>query len=664
MKNVNKYERQYFMPPVCEYDWAKKDHIEKAPIWCSVDLRDGNQALIEPMSLDEKLEFFQMLVDIGFKEIEVGFPAASETEFIFMRTLIERDMIPDDVTVQVLTQAREHIIKKTFEAVKGAPHAVIHLYNSTSVAQREQVFKKSKEQIKQLAVDGAELLKKLADETEGDFSFEYSPESFHGTEVDYAVEVCNAVLDVWQPSAQNKAIINIPATVETAMPHVFATQIEYVSKNLKYRDNVVLSLHPHNDRGCGVSDAELGLLAGADRIEGTLFGNGERTGNVDIITVAMNMYSYGIDPQLDFSNMPHIREVYERLTRMQVNDRQPYAGNLVFSAFSGSHQDAISKGMTWREEHKTDKWTVPYLPIDPKDIGRTYDGDVIRINSQSGKGGISYILKQNFGVVLPEAMREDVGYAIKQVSDEMHQELSPQNVYEIFEEQYLHSMNYFRITESHFKQLADGIMAEVTILNGEKETVIDANGNGRLDAVSNAVKQFFNIDYTLMNYEEHALTQTTSSKAIAYVCIKKDNTTYWGAGIDEDIIKASIQALCVSVNKMLAVQKGNACEDVRLTKMLNYIQNHYQNVTLADMSQEFHLTEPYISKYIREKSGVTFGEHVTNIRMKKACTLLKNGNMTAENIAASIGYPNVEHFSRTFKKKYHMTPIQYRESKN
>ena len=323
MKNFEKYERQYFLPPVCEYDWVKKDYIDKAPIWCSVDLRDGNQALIEPMSLDEKLEFFQMLVDIGFKEIEVGFPAASETEFIFMRTLIERDMIPEDVTVQVLTQAREHIIKKTFEAVKGAPHAVIHLYNSTSVAQREQVFKKDKEQIKKLAVDGAELLKKLASETDGDFSFEYSPESFHGTEVEYAVEVCNAVLDVWQPDAAHKAIINIPATVETAMPHVFATQIEYVSKNLKYRDHVVLSLHPHNDRGCGVADSELGLLAGADRIEGTLFGNGERTGNVDIITLAMNMFSYGIDPLLDFADMPRIRATYERLTRMQVGDRSP-----------------------------------------------------------------------------------------------------------------------------------------------------------------------------------------------------------------------------------------------------------------------------------------------------------------------------------------------------
>lgn len=664
MKHYENYERAYFMPPECTYDWVKKEYLTKAPIWCSVDLRDGNQALVEPMSLEEKIQFFQMLVKIGFKQIEVGFPAASETEYDFVRTLIEQDMIPEDVTIQVLTQAREHIIRKTFEAIEGAQNVIVHLYLSTSVAQREQVFHKSKEEIIKTAVDGAIMVKELADKQSGNIYLQYSPESCTGTEVDYAVEICNAVLDIWQPTPDHKAIINIPATVENSIPHVFATQIEYIHKHLKYRDAVLLSLHPHNDRGCAVADAELGVLAGADRIEGTLFGNGERTGNMDIVTMAMNLFSHGIDPELDFSDISAIRAGYETYTGMKVHERQPYAGDLVFTAFSGSHQDAISKGMTWRVEHKTDKWTVPYLPIDPKDIGRTYDGDVIRINSQSGKGGISYILKQNFGVVLPEAMREDVGYAIKQVSDEMHQELSPQNVYEIFEEQYLHSMNYFRITESHFKQLADGIMAEVTILNGEKETVIDANGNGRLDAVSNAVKQFFNIDYTLMNYEEHALTQTTSSKAIAYVCIKKDNTTYWGAGIDEDIIKASIQALCVSVNKMLAVQKGNACEDVRLTKMLNYIQNHYQNVTLADMSQEFHLTEPYISKYIREKSGVTFGEHVTNIRMKKACTLLKNGNMTAENIASSIGYPNVEHFSRTFKKKYHMTPIQYRESKN
>lgn len=661
MKNSNKYIRQYFMPPVCEYDWVKRDYIDKPPVWCSVDLRDGNQALIEPMSLEEKIEFFQMLVDIGFKEIEVGFPAASETEYIFMRTLIERDMIPDDVTVQVLTQAREHIIRKTFEAVKGAPHAVIHLYNSTSVAQREQVFKKGKEQIKQLAIDGAKLLKTLADETEGDFSFEYSPESFHGTEVDYAVEVCNAVLDVWQPSADNKAIINIPATVETAMPHVFATQIEYVSKNLKYRDNVVLSLHPHNDRGTGVADAELGLLAGADRIEGTLFGNGERTGNVDIITLAMNMYSHGIDPGLEFSNMPEIRDKYERLTRMTVNARQPYAGDLVFSAFSGSHQDAIAKGMAWREEKKLDKWTVPYLPIDPVDVGRTYDGDVIRINSQSGKGGVSYILKQNFSIALPEKMREEVGYAVKQVSDEEHKELSPQWVYEIFENNYIENTPYFNISECHFKQ-NDGIMAEATICCGEKKTIVDANGNGRLDAVSNTIKQYFGISYELSVYEEHALSHGSSSKAMAYVGITYDGRMYWGAGIDEDIIKASIHALTVAVNKLPQIGCNDNSKDDRLMAMINFIQSNYQYVTLEALAAKFHLSEPYISKFIKDKSGKTFGEHVAYVRMKKAKVLLKNGNMTVENIALAVGYQNVEHFNRLFKKMFEMTPVQYRNS--
>ena len=549
MKNFDKYERQYFLPPVCEYDWAKKDYIEKAPIWCSVDLRDGNQALIEPMSLDEKLEFFQMLVDIGFKEIEVGFPAASETEFIFMRTLIERDMIPDDVTVQVLTQAREHIIKKTFEAVKGAPHAVIHLYNSTSVAQREQVFKKDKEHIMQLAVDGAKLLKRLASETEGDFSFEYSPESFHGTEVDYAVDVCNAVLDVWEPDAAHKAIINIPATVETAMPHVFATQIEYVSKHLHHRENVVLSLHPHNDRGCGVSDAELGILAGADRIEGTLFGNGERTGNVDIITLAMNMFSYGVDPKLDFADMPRIRETYERLTRMHVHERSPYAGDLVFSAFSGSHQDAIAKGMAWREEKKLKTWTVPYLPIDPMDVGRTYDADVIRINSQSGKGGVGYILETKFGLNLPPKMREAMGYAAKAVSDHKHKELHPDEIFSLFKSTFENVVEPYSINEVHFQQKDGGIVTRVTSTFCGKTIVTEAAGNGRLDAVSNALKKAYELKYTLETYQEHALEQSSTSKAIAYVGIRKpDGSLAWGAGVDPDIIRASIDALVTAIN--------------------------------------------------------------------------------------------------------------------
>ncbi|MCI5621736.1 MAG: 2-isopropylmalate synthase [Lachnospiraceae bacterium] len=662
MKGYDKYERGYFMPPECTYDWVKKDYIDTPPIWCSVDLRDGNQALIEPMSLEEKLQFFEMLVKIGFKEIEVGFPAASETEYNFMRALIERNMIPDDVTVQVLTQAREHIIKKTFEAVKGAPHAVIHLYNSTSVAQREQVFKKDKEQIKQIAIDGAKLLKKLADETEGNFSFEYSPESFHGTEVDYALEVCNAVLDVWQPTADNKAIINIPATVEAAMPHVFATQIEYLNKNMKYRSAVTLSLHPHNDRGTGVSDAELGLLAGADRIEGTLFGNGERTGNVDIVTLAMNMFSHGVNPGLDFSNMPEIRANYENFTRMHVYERQPYAGDLVFTAFSGSHQDAIAKGMAWREEKHLKKWTVPYLPVDPVDVGRTYDSDVIRINSQSGKGGVSYILKQNFGISLPEKMREEVGYLVKHVSDEEHKELSPQWVYQIFEDKYVNQQPHFTIPECHFKQV-DGIIAEATIHQGDCSTIVHANGNGRLDAVSNIIKQYFNISYELSIYEEHALSHGSSSKAMTYVGITYQEKMYWGVGIHDDIITSSINALVVAVNQLPMIGTDETIPDERLTAMQNYIQANYQTVTLEDMAKQFHLSEPYISKYIKEKSGKTFVELVQNVKMKKARTLLKNGNMTVENIAYAVGYQNVEHFNRLFKKKYGMTPVQYRNSK-
>ena len=662
MKNYQKYEKSYFMPPEVTYDWAKKDSVEQPPKWCSVDLRDGNQALIEPMSLDEKLEIFQMLVDIGFKEIEVGFPAASETEYQFMRTLIEKDMIPDDVTVQVLTQAREHIIKRTFEAVKGAPHAVIHLYNSTSVAQREQVFRKDKEQVKQLAIDGAKLLLKLANETDGNFTFEYSPESFHGTEVDYAVEVCNAVLDVWQPTADNKAIINIPTTVENAMPHTFACQLEYVHKHLKHRENVVLSLHPHNDRGCGVATAELGILAGADRIEGTLFGNGERTGNVDIITLGMNMYSQGVDPGLDFSNMRKIRETYERLTRMQVYDRQPYSGDLVFTAFSGSHQDAIAKGMAWRDEKKCDKWTVPYLPIDPKDVGREYDSDVIRINSQSGKGGVNYILMHSHGINLPKAMREEVGYMVKDVSDKAHKELTPDWVYQIFSDHYINTKSIFHIDECHFKQV-DGITAEVTINHAGESKVITSNGNGRLDAVSNAIKQYFNISYELSFYEEHSLTKGSSSKAVAYVGIICNGKTFWGVGIDPDIIRASIEALIVAVNKIEELGSADACTDARMIEIMNYVQANYIDITLDDLAEKFFLSKPYLSKYIKEKSGMTFGDLVKKIRMKKAKALLKSSNMTVENIAMSVGYQNVEHFNRLFKKAYDMTPMQFRNQK-
>lgn len=553
MDVAKKYHTQYFLPPVECFDWVKKDTITKAPIWCSVDLRDGNQALIEPMSLEQKLVFFKMLVDIGFKEIEVGFPAASDTEYQFMRALIERNMIPDDVTVQVLTQAREHIIKKTFEAVKGAPHAIVHLYNSTSVAQREQVFKKSKEEVLNIAVEGAKLLNDLADETEGNFSFEYSPESFPGTEVDYALEVCNAVLDVWKPTPDHKAIINIPTTVQIAMSHVFASQVEFFHKNLKYRDGVVLSIHPHNDRGGGVADAEFGVLAGADRVEGTLFGNGERTGNVDIVTLALNMLTHGYESGLDFSNIMEIRKIYEELTGMRVHERTPYAGDLVFTAFSGSHQDAISKGMAWWESGKSDgRWTVPYLPIDPKDIGREYESDVIRINSQSGKGGVAFILKQNYGMVLPEKMREEVGYLIKGVSDERHAELSPVDIFEIFEKNYIKIRTHFDVTGSNFTPEGEEMMfTRLTINHDGSEKRISGEGNGRLDSVSNAFKDYFNLEYTLKVYEEHAVSIGSSSKAASYVGIEHNGRMYWGVGINQDIIKSSVSALVSAVNKIL-----------------------------------------------------------------------------------------------------------------
>lgn len=548
MKGFEKYQKTYFMPPADSYDWVKKDAIDKAPIWCSVDLRDGNQALVEPMSLEEKLEFYQMLLAIGFKHIEVGFPAASETEYRFLRTLIERNMIPEDVTVQVLTQAREHIIKKTFEAIDGAPNAVVHVYNSTSVAQREQVFRKTKEEIKEIAVKGAQMVYDLAKEVKGNISFEYSPESFQGTEVDYALEVCNAVLDIWKPTPERKAIINLPTTVENAIPHVFASQVEYMSKNLKYRENVLLSLHPHNDRGSGICDAELGLLAGADRIEGTLFGNGERTGNVDIITLAMNMHSHGVDNKLDFGDMRKIVKTYEKLTGMQVSPRQPYAGDLVFTAFSGSHQDAISKGMAYREEKKRDIWDVPYLPIDPKDVGRTYDSDVIRINSQSGKGGVSYVLKQNYGLSIPDKMKEELGYLVKDISDKEHKELSAELIYDIFKKTYRDVEKKFDIPECHFRQ-NDGIDAIVTVEKNGSRIEVSEHGNGRLDAVSNALKKHFGIQYELTDYEEHAVSRTTSSKAMSYVGIVVDGKTVWGAGLDADIIKSSIYALMAAINR-------------------------------------------------------------------------------------------------------------------
>lgn len=550
MMNPNKYNIGYYPAPGSHTKWVTKDHIEKAPIWCSVDMRDGNQSLVIPMNLDEKLTFYKMLLDIGFKEIEVGFPAASQTEYEFLRTLIEKNMIPQDVTVQVLTQCREHIIRKTFDACKGAPSAIIHFYNSVSVAQREQVFRKSKEEIKKIAVDGAKLVKKLANEYEGNFRFEYSPESFTGTEPEYALEVCNAVLDILEPSADNNVIINLPVTVEMSMPHIYASQIEYMSENLKYREHVTLSLHPHNDRGTGVADTELALLAGADRVEGTLFGNGERTGNVDIITLAMNMYSHGVDPKLDFSDMPAIAQVYEKCTRMHVHERSPYAGSLVFAAFSGSHQDAIAKGMKWREENNLEQWTVPYIPIDPKDINRTYDADVIRVNSQSGKGGIGYLLEQTYGYVLPAGMREHLSYLCKSVSDHGHKELKVSEVYDIFLKNYFDDQNPISLVDLHFVQNGQEVTASVTFSKDGENKTITAAGNGSLDAVSNALKAFTGDQYKLLVYTEHSMqSQGSKSAAVAYIGLElPDGKMSWGAGTHTDIVRASSHALISAYN--------------------------------------------------------------------------------------------------------------------
>ena len=552
MKGYKKYKKQYFAPQGVEMSWTAKEYIDKPPIWCSVDLRDGNQALIIPMSLDEKLEFFKLLCKVGFKEIEVGFPAASETEYEFCRTIIEQGLIPDDVTIQVLTQSREHIIAKTFEAIRGAKHAVVHLYNSTSVAQREQVFKKDKAEIIKIATTGAELCKKYKEAAEGKITFEYSPESFTGTEPEFAAEICNEVLKIWQPTADDKVIINLPVTVSHSMPHVYANQVEYMHKNLINRDNVIISLHPHNDRGCAIADSELGLLAGGDRIEGTLFGNGERTGNVDIVTLALNMYSQGVDPGLDFSNLPEITAVYEKVTRMRVYERQPYSGQLVFAAFSGSHQDAIAKGMKYRED-KQIEWTVPYLPIDPTDVGREYEADVIRINSQSGKGGIGYIMETQFNLNLPPKMREAFGYHVKSISDHEHRELQPREVYTIFTTDFLNITSPVNLVGGTYSKLANGnIEGTVKVSVADKVYETKSVGNGRLDCISEAVKSVIEKEYTLETYTQHALSGKTSSSAASYVSIVCDGVTYWGAGIDSDIGMSSIKALISAVNKMMS----------------------------------------------------------------------------------------------------------------
>lgn len=532
--------------------------ISAAPIWCSVDLRDGNQALAIPMSVTEKVEMFQLLVALGFKEIEVGFPAASQIEFDFMRRLLDDDLIPDDVTIQVLVQAREPLIVRTFEALQGFKRAIVHLYNSTSPLQRRVVFNLPKTGIVEIAVRGTELVKELTRSVPAtDVRFQYSPESFSATELDFALEICEAVVDVWQPTAANPIILNLPATVEMATPNVHADQIEWFCRHLRQRETVLISLHTHNDRGTGVAATELGLLAGADRVEGTLFGNGERTGNVDIVTLALNLYTQGIDPGLDFSQINQVREVYERCTRMSVHDRHPYGGDLVFTAFSGSHQDAINKGMAAQDATPGALWQVPYLPIDPQDIGRTYEA-IIRINSQSGKGGVAYILENEFGIQMPKAMHVEFGKIINDLADKQGTELSPQQIRAAFDRAYLQTERPFALeafTTKHSVSVDNpsAVICTATVTVDGVPHQLHGEGNGPISAFVNAIKEELVADFTLLHYAEHSLGEGSRAEAIAYIQIRTPSgATFFGAATDTNIELASIKAVLCALNRAIA----------------------------------------------------------------------------------------------------------------
>ena len=554
MMNYQKYKR-FETISLPDRTWPDR-HIEKAPTWCSVDLRDGNQALVTPMNIDEKVEMFQKLVELGFKEIEVGFPSASQIEYDFIRKLIDDHLVPDDVTLQVLTQCREHLIRRTFESLKGLDKAIVHIYNSTSVLQRDVVFNKNKEEIKKIATDGCQLVKDLCSEFDGKVILEYSPESFTGTEMDYAVEVCDAVMDVWGASKDNKVIINLPATVEMDTPNVYADQIEWIGRHFKDRERVILSLHPHNDRGTGVAATELGLLAGADRVEGTLFGNGERTGNVDLVTVALNMYTHGVDPKLDFSHINDIKKMYERVTKMEVPPRQPYAGQLVFTAFSGSHQDAINKGMHKYCERGNKQWEVPYLPIDPADLNRQYE-PIVRINSQSGKGGVAFVMDTVFGYHIPKAMQANFAKVVQNIS-EAEGEVSPERIFDTFTKEYIDMEEPYKFisqklideSEDPTNDFDRKVILKI-IDHGEEKTLV-GHGNGPIDAVRDALNSGSNVHFTLLDYSEHALTSGSSSKAASYVEMQGEGmqSAEWGVGVHANITTATIKAMISGLNRI------------------------------------------------------------------------------------------------------------------
>ncbi|PIE35739.1 2-isopropylmalate synthase [candidate division KSB3 bacterium] len=556
MKRMN-FERYRPFPSVDlpNRQWPSNT-ITQAPIWCSVDLRDGNQALRIPMNLEEKLDMFELLVDIGFKEIEIGFPSAAQVEYDFARILVEENRIPDDVTVQVLVQCREHLIRRTYEALDGMKNVVVHFYNSTSTLQRDVVFHMDKDQIKRIAVEGATLIKRLKEDYDNDgICFEYSPESFTGTELDYAVDVCHGVMDVIEPTPDKKLILNLPSTVEMATANVHADQIEWFCRNIKNRDSVLISLHAHNDRGTAVAASELALMAGADRVEGTLFGNGERTGNMDIVTMALNMFSQGVDPKLDFTDINRVRDIYQECTHMDVHVRHPYVGEFVYTAFSGSHQDAINKGMKAQEDRNAEHWEVPYLPIDPQDVGRTYQS-IIRINSQSGKGGVAYIMEHEFGFKMPKAMHPEFGRIIQEVTEQTGDELPPHEIYKVFEQEYLSRTYPYHLRECHIvveagaDELSDTLVKSVVGVNGDA-IKFEGKGNGPIDAFVRGLREQTNVDFTLESYSEHAIDHHSDSRAAAYISLKTGTGRLaFGIGIDANISLASIRAILSALNRL------------------------------------------------------------------------------------------------------------------
>lgn len=553
MLNFKRYQRNPIVS-LPDRQWPSKE-IQKAPIWCSVDLRDGNQALIEPMVVEEKIEFFKMLVKLGFKEIEVGFPSASQIEFDFLRQLVDRKLIPDDVTVQVLVQCREHLLKRTFEALQGIKRAIVHIYNSTSTLQRDVVFHMNRDEIKQIAIEGTKLVKEYAKEFPGEIILEYSPESFTGTELDYALEVCSAVQDIWEPTPENKLIFNLPATVEMNTPNVYADQIEWMDRNFKNRDSIIISVHPHNDRGTGVAISELALLAGADRVEGTLFGNGERTGNVDILTIAYNMFSQGINPELNIDNINEIIESYERLCKMKVHERHPYAGKLVFTAFSGSHQDAINKGVKAMKDRNSQVWAVPYLPIDPSDIGRQYE-PIVRINSQSGKGGVAFVMETYFGFKLPKGMHKEFADVIQAISEKQG-EVAPEQIMDEFKNCYLDRKEPLHFKKCRIEDIADQEGADntnaiVVYTDNGTEKRFEASGNGPIDAVLRGLQKELGIQIKILDYNEHALGGGANAQAAAYIQmldIESGNATF-GVGVSSNITRASLRAIFSALNRL------------------------------------------------------------------------------------------------------------------